>query len=251
MRIADAQLSLWPRWGGTPAHQPVAAVRHSRRARRVAVRIDALGRVELVVPRGVPESRALAFLDSRAGWIKAQLQRRQEQALPEQPFPPAVVQLSALDERWPVFDAGGAGRLRLREHAQGLLEFTGSGTKSQRQRLLLRWLVRHAEVVCTELVAQVAAQHGFKWCSLRMRRQRTRWGSCSAQGAISLNVALLFQRPELLRYLICHELAHTEHMNHSARFWRRVAQCEPRYRALDAQLRDAWNRVPQWILEPA
>jgi predicted metal-dependent hydrolase len=92
----------------------------------------------------------------------------------------------------------------------------------------------------------------LSFCSVQVRRQRTRWGSCSAKGAISLNLCLLFQSPAVLRYLLCHELAHTEHMNHSARFWRRVEQCEPQYRALDAELlRTGWNRVPQWVLERA
>jgi predicted metal-dependent hydrolase len=248
MRIADAQLSLWPQWGG-PRVEPLASVRHSRRARRVAVRIDVLGRVELVVPRGVPESRALSFLESRAGWIRAQLERRQEQAPAEQPFPPPEVHLSALNERWRLFDAGGAGRLRLREHAQGLLEFTGSGTRAQWRRLLLRWVARRAQQACAQLLAELAQRHGFTHGSVRVRRQRARWGSCSARGDISLNLALLFQPPAVLRYLLCHELAHTEHMNHSASFWRRVAQCEPQYRALDAQLRQGFRRVPRWILE--
>jgi predicted metal-dependent hydrolase len=119
----------------------------------------------------------------------------------------------------------------------------------QMRRALIRWLTQHAQARLGTRLAEVAQQHGFSYSALKLRRQRTRWGSCSARGIISLNLALLFQSPEVLRYLMCHELAHTRHMNHSARFWRCVEECEPRYRSLDAQLRTGWSHVPSWLLE--
>lgn len=254
MSIADAaQLPLWPvRSDGPIDAVPSAILRHSRRARRVAVRIDAGGRVELVVPRGVSEARALSFLASRADWVTHHLQRRRAAAKPEQAFPPAHIDLPALGERWRVFLAGGSGRLRLIERAEALLEVRGQVDRSCLQRLLQRWLTARAQAMLTIRVTEEANRHGFSFRSVRVRRQRTRWGSCSAKGAISLNLCLLFQSPTVLRYLLCHELSHTEHMNHSARFWRRVEQCEPQYRALDAELlRTGWSRVPQWVMERA
>ena len=263
MSIADshrdagiAQLPLWPvrpdggQW--PDAVLSAAVVRHSRRARRVAVRIDAGGRVELVVPRGVSEARAMSFLASRAEWVTHHLQRRRSMAAPEQSFPPPHIDLPALGERWRVFVAGGAGRLRLREREGLLLEVRGSGDRSQWRRLLQRWLIARAHTALATALSEVAGRHGFSYQSMSVRRQRTRWGSCSTRRAISLNLCLLFQSPAVLRYLLCHELSHTEHMNHSARFWRRVEQCEPQYRVLDAELlRTGWSRVPHWVLERA
>ena len=80
-----------------------------------------------------------------------------------------------------------------------------------------------------------------------LRRQRTRWGSCSAAGTISLNVCLMFQRPEVVRYLMVHELCHRRHMNHSDRFWQLVESFEPGWRALDAELLKGWRHVPGWV----
>jgi predicted metal-dependent hydrolase len=100
-------------------------------------------------------------------------------------------------------------------------------------------------------LAAEAARHGFSFSSMSIRMQRTRWGSCSTRGRISLNAGLLFQPEEVVRYLLCHELAHTRHMNHSARFWNCVAQCEPRWKELDAALCRGWKHVPGWLMEPA
>ena len=80
-----------------------------------------------------------------------------------------------------------------------------------------------------------------------VRRQRTRWGSCSNKGTISLNVCLMFQRPEVVRYLIIHELCHRRHMNHSKRFWSLVASFEPGWKPLDVELLQGWRNVPAWV----
>jgi predicted metal-dependent hydrolase len=84
---------------------------------------------------------------------------------------------------------------------------------------------------------------------IQIRRQRTRWGSCSATGTISLNVCLMFLDPAVVRYLYVHELCHTRHMNHSPRFWALVEHHEPDSRRLDRQLLRGWQAVPAWMFE--
>jgi len=222
-------------------------VRFSPRARRVAVHVAAAGDVELVVPRGVSESSARKFLASRRKWISAQVERCLAVAVPEQDFPPRQIDLEAIGERWSLFHGGGAGLPRIREVCSGLLRLTGEGTREQWQGRLLRWLVKRAHERMDPLLQELARQYGFRCKALKVRRQRTRWGSCSSMGVISINVAGLFQRPDVLRYLLLHELAHTRHMNHSTRYWRCVEECEPRYRTLDAQLVQGWSRVPHWL----
>jgi predicted metal-dependent hydrolase len=250
VRISDNRIApQLPLWTEQPA-QPVAKVRHSLRARRVAVRILASGAVELIVPRGVSERRAMAFLESRSEWVRHHVERRRSLALPAESFPPAQISLQLAGESRSVFQAGGSGSLRLREVGQ-VLELRGSGTREQQRRSLLRWLARRAELVLRPLLEAEAARHGFEFSALRVRCQRTRWGSCSTRGVISLNLALLFQPPQVVRYLLCHELAHTRHMNHSARFWSCVEACEPGYRELDAALCSGWRNVPSWVREQA
>jgi predicted metal-dependent hydrolase len=164
------------------------------------------------------------------------------------PFPPREVHLPLTGERWRVFVAGGAGRPRLVESA-GVLELRGQGESAHWRRCLLAWVKRRAEAILKPLLDAEALRHGLVYRTLSIRHQRTRWGSCSTRGQISLNLALLFQAPEVVRYLLCHELAHTRHMNHSARFWQLVEQCEPRWRALDAELTTGWRHVPAWLRE--
>jgi len=76
-------------------------------------------------------------------------------------------------------------------------------------------------------VGELAAQHGLTVRRVAVRDQRSRWGSCSARGVVSLNWRLV-QTPEFVRdYIIVHELMHLREMNHSSRFWKLVAEAFP------------------------
>src|SRR5829696_3902704 len=105
----------------------------------------------------------------------------------------------------------------------------------QEAAALRRALIAKAHDVLSPMLAATAQELGFSYERIMIRRQRTRWGSCSARGTISLNCCLLFQRPPVVRYLLIHELAHTRHMNHSKRFWQCVARHCPDYQALDRE----------------
>ncbi|MDO4611829.1 MAG: M48 family metallopeptidase [Candidatus Saccharibacteria bacterium] len=76
----------------------------------------------------------------------------------------------------------------------------------------------------------LAKLHGYQYDKCRLSHAATRWGSCSSNRTISLNIGLM-QVPEVLRdYVILHELAHLNHMDHSAAFWAEVATHDPRYK---------------------
>src|SRR5262249_60276321 len=112
---------------------------------------------------------------------------------------------------------------------------------------LRSWLLRAARARLEPRVATRAQSMGVRYSQVSIRRQRSRWGSCSVRGTISLNACLLFQRPEVVDYLIAHELTHGKHMNHSKRFWQAVERNCPDWRALDRELLLGWRRVPRWI----
>jgi predicted metal-dependent hydrolase len=237
------QLFLWSDTDSQPW-----VVRESRRARRLAVRVHRTGRVEVVVPPRTSRATVGAFMSEHRDWIETRRQAALRQKPPETPFPPTVIALPGVYESWRVHLAGGTGRLRIREGDE-LLVVSGEISSPQQLKDALRtWLMARAQVVLSDHLADCGREFGFSYRRLSIRRQRTRWGSCSTRGTVSLNCCILFQPPEVLRYLLIHELSHTRHMNHSRAFWDCVARCCPDYRKLDRQLLDGWRRVPSWLL---
>jgi predicted metal-dependent hydrolase len=92
-------------------------------------------------------------------------------------------------------------------------------------------------------VQHLSATHGIAVSAISVRAQRTRWGSCSPRGEISLNWRLV-QVPEWVRdYVILHELAHRRHLNHSTRFWEEVKRLCPDYEAAETWLRETGRHV--------
>lgn len=83
----------------------------------------------------------------------------------------------------------------------------------------------------------LADAHGFYYSKLRFSSAGTRWGSCSSEGTISLNIWLMQLPFELIDYVILHELSHTRHMNHSDAFWDELSKFAPNYRDLRRDLK--------------
>ena len=91
--------------------------------------------------------------------------------------------------------------------------------------------------------AYYAGLMGVTYNRIAIRAARTRWGSCSAQGNLNFHWKLILMPPEVLDYVVVHELAHRKEMNHSARFWAEVERILPDYKRRRKWLKDYGSQV--------
>ncbi len=227
-------------------------VRESARAKRMTIHVSPHSGVEVVVPRATSAGRVQRFVAEHSAWIERTRDRLA--AMPCAAFDvalPETVELRALEASWALSvesAPGQAGRVLLYERA-GALVLRGDVDDAEACRRRLReWLAAKGRTYLVPWIARLASRHGFRHGRIQVRGQKTRWGSCSSRGTLSLNYALLFLEPALVRYLMLHELAHTRVMAHDERFWRLLTGLEPRARQLDRQLNDAWRDVPGWAI---
>ncbi len=102
---------------------------------------------------------------------------------------------------------------------------------------VVRWLEKQARLELTARISALSQRYGLRPEALRLSRAGGRWGSMSARGTLSLNRALILCPPDVIDYVIVHELCHLPHPDHSAAFWALVERCLPGYRAQRAWLR--------------
>jgi len=160
---------------------------------------------------------------------------------------PDRVDLPACSASWPVeYRTTDSARTSARVLG-GLLVVSGNvADASACLEALRRWLDREARAVLLPTLAAVASEADIEYASARVRNQRSRWGSCSARGTISLSRNLVFLPEHLVRALMLHELAHIRVMDHSRRFWDVLGALDPSAHEHRSQMRGASRLVPAW-----
>lgn len=102
---------------------------------------------------------------------------------------------------------------------------------------------RLAKKIIPEKVAYYSRVMGVPYGRISIRKQKSRWGSCSREGNLSFNCLLVMTPPEVLDYVVVHELSHRLEMNHSQRFWREVGRILPDYNKARMWLKENGNQL--------
>lgn len=205
------------------------------RARRYVLRVRPDASVRVTIPRRGSMRYAKEFLEKHLPWIERQVQR--------------IAAAPKRETEWRV-----GSEILFRGELATIIATTEDGAKSvmfadQRVRItdgdgnLRPSIERHLRgLAATELVPrtfELAQQHGLlvQRVTVRSQSQRSRWGSCSRRGTISLNWRLIQAPPFVSDYIILHELTHLRQMNHSARFWAEVERVCPGFREAEKWLK--------------
>jgi predicted metal-dependent hydrolase len=211
---------------------PMTLVRNAR-AKRYVIRLRSDGTARVTIPRWGSAAEARRFAERSKGWLARQFQR--------------LASKPALAKTWlagtEIFFRGDLVKIEVAA-AEGNAEIRFSSevlkvssTFGDLRSVIERHLWKVAAEELPPRVVEHAAAHGLRVRRVTVRNQRSRWGSCSRRGTISLNWRLI-QTPAFVRdYIILHELMHLRQMNHSARFWREVQSVFPDYASAERWLK--------------
>jgi hypothetical protein len=214
-------------------------IRRSDRARRLRIVVAPTG-VEVVLPRRMALRHAEEFVAEKRPWIERTLRdyRQAEAALPpvrledhgEVPYLGMRLPIRVSVEPW---------RTRAGVSRRGGTLHIGvmaPGEEAVRD-VLVRWYKRRARVEIAERLDWATLRAGSTYTKLQIRDPASRWASCSSTGAMSFSWRLLLAPEQVLAYVVEHEVAHLDVMDHSKRFWSLVEQRCPDYREHEAWLR--------------
>jgi predicted metal-dependent hydrolase len=183
--------------------------------------------LELIVPRGTGRAEIDRLLDHNRDWIARKSAWAQEVA--------SRPSLLGLDRPGVVWLGGEAVPIRRRDGARAVAELGPggllvSGPGDRHLAAIERWYRREARRRLGVAVESHAARLGVAPMGLGVRDPRTRWGSCSARGTLSFSWRLSIAPPEILDYVVVHELCHLRHLDHSPAFWSLLERARPGWR---------------------
>ncbi len=203
-------------------------LKRSKRAKKIIIRVEAPDQVRVTAPRFTSKAMIDKFVDQQQDWIYRQLktQIKEQQKIESenhvQIFGKKFTKNHQFNPKLPtgVFI----------QDSQILLNFTKKYSPHLVQKELCLFLKKSGRTYFKKRVPELADKMNVKYKKLAFRQQKTRWGSCSSHKTLSFNWRLVHYAPELIDYVIIHELAHLRHANHSAQFWAYVGKYDPQYK---------------------
>jgi predicted metal-dependent hydrolase len=209
----------------------------SPRARRYRVSVGP-GGVALVTPTGVSRGQAERFVRMHADWVLLQLERITKLERKRRPphaamanLPQGTILLQGKPTRLEIkADLQSKKKIRILETPGKIeIQISPDDPKSAEGALEVYLKKKAGEIILFK-VQDFAASTGNLPKKVSIRSQKSRWGSCSSRGTLSFNWRLMMVPPEVLDYVILHELTHLREPNHSKRFWEKLASLDPEYK---------------------
>lgn len=215
-------------------------LRISRRSRYARLQVKPFGGLEVVIPPHFPRRQIEPFILQHRGWIKQKL--AEQQLLQDTLKLPNLIKLALDQSDTPIIYGNQTNR------GQSDAVIIHSEEKESRIEELRNWIRRRAWELLPPMLEEISEQIGIDYRKVSIRSQKTRWGSCSSNGTISLNDQLLFLERPAVEYLMIHELCHRRVMNHSPAFWELVKTFCPDYRLKEKIIDRGKQSVPAWFL---
>jgi|SRR5579862_4279234 len=227
---------------------PNYTVKIHRLAKYVKLRYLPLTGLHITVPPRFNLKKIPLILEENKDWILKKIHLRHDIKSQSYDLPHTFI-LPTFNETWAIHYLSSQVKLQIvhRPH-QEIVLMGNIHKKDACIKLLNEWVRFHFNDRLITQLNELSHAINLSYNNVRIRDQKTLWGSCTTHKTISLNYKLIFLPNELARYVMIHELCHTVHLNHSSDFWRLVSQFDPLWKEHRYELRKADQFIPPWIL---
>ncbi len=198
-----------------------------RRSQNIRIKIEANAQVVVVAPHDCPLHFINMFVEKNEDWITRNIAKIQQHSALRDTHPNEVMIFGQIYQKHITFSSSFPIGVHIQEKNMIINPVTNSD--SSIQKLIDQFLKNTATKYIVPRTHQLANTMNIHFRDITLKNQKTRWGSCSSQGNLNFNWRLVHSPPEVIDYVIIHELAHRKEMNHSPKFWQIVAQFDPEH----------------------
>lgn len=224
---------------------PLYTIKKHRLAKHVKLRAKDNLCVEITIPTRFNLKHIPAILEENKTWIIKHLAQShviRNDVLPHQ------IKLMAMNQTWNIYyeECQSSPEMIIKPNLEIVFVGKKLDIKIYKKNLIL-WVKRQAKKHLLAELTRLSKIMSMNFDTLTIRDQKSRWGSCSSTKSISLNYKLILLPAHLLQHVIIHELCHTVHLNHSEKFWNKVAEFDINWREHRRELRKADKYMPEWL----
>ena len=226
----------------------LVSLRQSKRAKRLIFKASISNGFEIVLPNFYDDKWVIETIVKRKTKIEDQIALIIESRME---LKPVSITLPPTKETWSVI----YGTLK-RDAPDNIVEANGRLELADKcddvfwgPTVLQNWLHIKATEYLPQRLDMVSRKLGLPYNKVTIKRQKTRWGSCSIRRNINLNRNLMLMRGDVVDYILHHELVHLKVLNHSSKFWSELEEAFPSYKESLLRLRNfERNELPKWAL---
>lgn len=216
-------------------------LKKSARAKRLILRIDHNGNPTVTLPRFAPYVVGERYARSHIDWIQQHAAQGTRVYEHGQPIGSRVLTFTTDPSTTQI-------KTRVSDTSIKISLPTGVDYDSPEAQAVAvkaceRAVKKQAELELLPLLNEIADEYAYRYTQAKVKNMRTRWGSCSSDGVIVLNMWLVQLPLELQEYVMCHELAHLNHQHHQPAFWAEVESMLPNYKTLRSSLKAEHPRI--------
>ena len=194
--------------------------------KNIRISISSAGEIRLSIPWYVPKAAGIRYLYSKKSWIKENQKNINTEWKDQHKL---TINYSLKIHH---HDSKRTASKTEQKYLHVYVPTHHSEEKKQYviDKQVRKFLQKQAEVSLIPQISRLAEKSGYSFKDIRVRRLKSRWGSCNHEKVITLNLALLKLPGELVEYVLFHELVHTKYMNHSKQFWKELEARVPEYK---------------------
>lgn len=198
----------------------------SSRARGISIRLNHKGEILVTAPRFTPKFLIKKVVAENQTWIETQRQHRQKNSFENED---QILLFGKNYQKKIISNPKIPWGISIQKNNFLLNFIEANPSKTKQNTAIKRFLKTTAAKYLLPRATQLAKKMDLSFNKVTLREQSSRWGSCSSKKNLNFNWRLVHFKPEIIDYVIIHELAHLEHLNHSAKFWQLVKQHDPAY----------------------
>ncbi len=208
-------------------------IKRSSKSLSIRISINAKAQVIVSAPKLIPEFMIRKFVEGQEEWIQQNLAKVKKNQVAVK-----TDELYIFDKKYQVIINNSADKMGVVvKDGQIHVNNLSAKTPAKIQQQIEDFLKKTATKYVSTRTAILAKQMGISYKRIAMREQSSRWGSCSSHGNLNFNWRLVHYPPAIIDYVIIHELAHRQEMNHSKKFWEIVRVHDSEYLIHKGQLR--------------